>query len=183
VVVSASGVRVVGPARAFEVQPVPTLPAGTDVAAVAAFQQETAELLRRIGGAGAELARAGERLRHLRAALSSTPRADPGLHLALDSLARQADGLSLRLEGDRVRGRLSEPATPSVRGRARAVADGHWETRQAPTATQRRDLALARDGLEAVLRDLAALEAGLGRVEAAFAAAGAPWTPGRRLPP
>jgi len=52
-----------------------------------------------------------------------------------------------------------------------------------PTATQRRNLEIATAGLGALERDLKALLAGdLAKLEEAFAAAGAPWTPGRRVP-
>ena len=67
--------------------------------------------------------------------------------------------------------------------RIEAIQDGHWQTRQMPTATQRRDLEIATAGLDALERDLKALIAGdLAKLEEAFAAAGAPWTPGRRVP-
>ena len=50
-------------------------------------------------------------------------------------------------------------------------------------STQRRDLEIAKAGLDALERDLKALIAGdLVQLEEAFAAAGAPWTPGRRVP-
>jgi hypothetical protein len=52
-----------------------------------------------------------------------------------------------------------------------------------PTATQRRSLEIATAGLDALERDLKALIAGdLAKLEEAFAAAGAPWVPGRRVP-
>ncbi len=64
-----------------------------------------------------------------------------------------------------------------------AIRNGHWHTRQMPTATQRRDLEIATAGLDALERDLKALITGdLARLEEAFAAAGAPWIPGRRVP-
>jgi len=50
-------------------------------------------------------------------------------------------------------------------------------------ATQRRELEIAKAGLDALERDLKALiEGDLAKLEEAFAAAGAPWPPGRRLP-
>jgi hypothetical protein len=62
------------------------------------------------------------------------------------------------------------------------VMSGHWETRLPPTQTQRRDLAAAETGLDQLERDLKALMLGdLKQLEQAFSAAGAPWTPGRRM--
>jgi hypothetical protein len=78
---------------------------------------------------------------------------------------------------------FQEPDTPSMGDRIGAIRDGHWQTRQMPTATQRRDLEISTAGLDALERDLKALIAGdLAKLEEAFAAAGAPWTPGRRVP-
>ena len=83
---------------------------------------------------------------------------------------------------DPARQKLSEPDTLSIGDRVGAIRDGHWQTRQMPTATQRRNLEIATAGLDALERDLKALIAGdLAKLEEAFAAAGAPWTPGRRV--
>jgi hypothetical protein len=183
-VVSAAGVRRLGAPQAFEVRPVPTTPPGTDFVTVAAFQQQTAEVQRRVGAAQAELGRVTEQLRHLRAALVRTPRADPALVARMDSLDRAVTALSLRLNWDAVRGRLDESAAPSIAGRVGQVIAGHWDTRMMPTATQRRDLEIASAALDALVRELAALiEGDLARLEADLERAGAPWTPGRRLPP
>jgi hypothetical protein len=179
-VVSASGVRRLGSAQSFEVKPVPTLAPGTDVAAVVAFQQEAAELMRRLGAAGGELGRIREQLRHMRAALLRTPRAEPTLHARVDSLGRAVSALELRLYGHPVRQRLSESDVPSLAERLYLVS-GHWGTRAMPTATQRKDLELTAAGLETVLRELRALTDGeLARLNRDLEAAGAPYTPGRR---
>lgn len=56
-----------------------------------------------------------------------------------------------------------------------------FETRQQPpTATQRRDVEIARADLAALSRDLDALMKGeIAQLRAALEAAGAPWTPRR----
>ena len=85
--------------------------------------------------------------------------------------------------GDRIRGRLNESSVPSILGRIGRVAGGHWDTRQAPTTTQRQSLDVAQDGFEQLSTELSALlETELPGLEAELEAAGAPWTPGRRLP-
>jgi hypothetical protein len=180
VVVSASGVRRLGNPRSFEVKPVPNAPPGTDFVAVAAFQQQTAELRRRVAGAGAEIGGLREQLRHMRATLLQAPRANPALFVRMDSVTRALAGLELRLSGDRARQRLDESDAPSISGRVGQVMNGHWETRQTPTAAQRRDVEIATAAFEALTRDLQALvEGDLARLKADLEAAGAPWTPGR----
>jgi hypothetical protein len=131
--------------------------------------------------AGQEIGRVGDQLRHMRAALVQAPRADPGLYARIDSLGRALAGLELRLNGHPARQRLSESDTPSIGERVGMVVFGHWESRQMPTATMRRDLDLAKSALEILSRELSALAEGdLARLGADLSAAGAPWTPGRR---
>ena len=141
------------------------------------------ELMRRVAGAGEEISRAQERLRYMRAALMEAPGADPGLYGRIDDLAEALDGFRTRLSGDPVRGRLNEPSVPSIGARVGQVIGGHWNTRQMPTATQRRSLEIAADTFAVLSREMASfLEEDLPALEAALEAAGAPWTPGRRLP-
>ncbi len=183
VLVSASGARSLGAAQSFEVKPVPNLPPGTDPAAVAAFQGETAEAGRRLASVTSELALIKNQLRQMRATLPETPRADLALYARLDAVGQSVAELERRLQGDPARQNLSEPEPPSIGERVGAIRYGHWQTRQMPTATQRRSLEIATAGLDALERDLKALLAGdLAKLEEAFAAAGAPWTPGRRVP-
>jgi photosystem II stability/assembly factor-like uncharacterized protein len=183
VLVSASGARSLGAAQSFEVKPVPNLPPGTDPAAVAAFQEETAEAGRRLSSAAAELGRVKDQLRQMRATLGETPKADLALYARLNAVDQSVAELERRLQGDPARQKLSEPDTSSIGDRVGTIRYGHWQTRQMPTATQRRSLETATAGLDALERDLKALIAGdLAKLEEAFAAAGAPWTPGRRVP-
>jgi photosystem II stability/assembly factor-like uncharacterized protein len=182
--VTSAGVQSLGTAQEFNVKPVPTAPTGTDFNTVAAFQLEASELMRRVSGAGEEIDRAQERLRYMRAALVETPRADAALFARLDQLEAALAGLQTRLSGDRTRGRLNEATVPSIRGRVGRVVGGHWDSRQMPTATHRRNLEIAEADFAGFRQDLSAvIETDLPQLESALEAAGAPWTPGRRLPP
>lgn len=179
VLVTPDGVTTMGETQSFEVKVAPGLPAGTDPVAVAAFQQRTADLSRRVGAAGGELGRVRERLRYMRAALLQAPAADPALFGRLDGLNANVAGLSLRLQGDPIRGRLDESSVPTIGNRVGNVVGGHWRTRQTPTATQQRNIEIAASDLGALERELAALiEGELLSVERALEAAGAPWVPG-----
>ena len=111
VVVSASGVRSLGAAQSFEVKPVPNLPPGTDPAAVAAFQGETAEAARRLSSAAAELDRIKNQLRQMRATLGETPKADLTLYARLDAVGKAVAELERRLKATR-RGRSSPSRIP-----------------------------------------------------------------------
>jgi hypothetical protein len=136
-----------------------------------------------VSAAGSELGEIGTRLRHMRATLASTPKADPALYGRIDSVSASVADLSRRLFGDPARQRLNQSDAPSIAGRV-GSAMANWETRQMPTATQRRDLEIATSEFAALSRDLKALvEGDLARLEAALTAAGAPWTPGRGVKP
>lgn len=111
-----------------------------------------------------------------------TPRADPSLFGEIEGVQGELDDIARRLRGDQVRNSLNESTVPSIANRVGNVVDGHWSTRQNPTATQRTNIEIASRDLEVLERDLSHLiEGRLRNLEEALAAAGAPWTPGRRV--
>jgi len=181
--VSSIGVQALGSAQEFEVKAVPTAPPGTDFNAVAAFQLEASELMRRINGAGEELGEANERLRYMRAAMLQTPGADAALFTTMDELEARLAELQTRLWGDQARGRLNESSAPSISERVGNPIWGYWNTRQEPTATMRRSLQIATDEFSLFRRDLSAIiDTEIPALEEALETAGAPRTPGRRIP-
>ncbi len=180
--VTPEGIEAQGEAQDFEVKAIPSAPEGTDFDSVTAFQSEVAALMRRVHGTGKELERSQDRIRHLKAALGKTPGADAGFYERIDGLVEKLAGIQRRLSGDEVRQKLNEAAEPSVRDRAGRVAWMGWDSREAPTATQRRAIELAAADFETLRQELAALiDTELAALEADLEAAGAPWTPGRRL--
>ncbi len=178
--VTEDSVEPLGEPQAFTVKPVPNIDMSTDFVAAMAFAEETADLQRRARGATAEIGRARERLRHMRAALDETPAAGEELYQRLEAIDGRLAEVAAELQGNPTPGRYNEPTAPSITGRIGQVAGGHWGTRQEPTATQRESLAIARAGFEeVVVRLRSLLEEDLAGLERDMAAAGAPWTPGR----
>jgi len=172
-----------GEAEAFEVKPVPNAKVEIDFGAVTAFQRAVGDLSRQISGAAKEIDRTLDRLNHLQAALLETPQADSGLYSRETELRAALDQVKTRLVGDEIRQKFSEPEEPSVRMRVGRVAWIHWDTRQPPTGTQQHNFELAQTDFSALRAELTALiETDLAQFEADLEAAGAPWTPGRRLP-
>jgi hypothetical protein len=101
----------------------------------------------------------------------------------MDELGKRLAELQTRLWDDAARGRLNESTTPSISGRAGNAIWGYWNTRQEPTATMRQSLEIATTDFSVFRRDLSALiDAEIPALEEALEAAGAPWTPGRRIP-
>ena len=175
--------RSLGQPRAFQVKALPTAPPGTDFQAVAEFQHHVGELMREMSGAGEKLGSARDRLRHMRAALVRTPRADPSLFRRTDELMEEAEALRMRLNGDRVRGRMNVATEPSIMGRLGYVQYGHWDTRMEPTETMLENVEIAAGQFQDLLTELKDLvEEKIPALEEDLAAAGAPWTPGRGLP-
>ena len=171
-----SGIEPLAGPQSFMVVPVPaSAPAGE--ADQHLFGADTANLLRRISGAAAEIDGVRDRFRHLQAAITSTPNA-----LALlDDLTRlrgRLDEVARTISGDAVLERFSEPARPSCLELVRRVAGHHWQTTGAPTRTQRDTVARAAaefDEASVELRSIVDRE--LPRLQDELDAAGGPWTP------
>ncbi|MDG2281565.1 MAG: hypothetical protein P8L45_00525, partial [Longimicrobiales bacterium] len=103
------------------------------------------------------------------------------LHGRLDRLAQGLDELRLALNGDPVRGSLSQSTSPSISGRAGRAASS-WGTRQTPTGTMQDNLRMSETDFGALQENLTTfLDEQMAAVEQALADAGAPWTPGRRV--
>ena len=140
------------------------------------------DLARQLAGARLEIGRSEERLAHMRVAVLQTAVSSPTLLSEIDTARRQLATLKAQLSGDEAHGRLNEPAAPSVDGRLWRLIFGYSDTRQLPTTTQQQSLAQAQMAYATVREGLMALiETELPRLEAALSAAGAAWTPGRRL--
>lgn len=176
------GVTLVAGPQRFTVKALPTVDMTTDFAAVMTFQQVTWELLRRIHGLTVEIGRAQNRLAHLRAALVATPRADLAHFRQIEEVNATLAALEGQLTGDKVREKLHESATPALRERVQRVAHSHWQTRQPPTRTHQQTIDAAQGVLTTVTAAVAkVIDQDLVALETALEAAGAPWTPGRRL--
>lgn len=99
----------------------------------------------------------------------------------LDQVRLELRSIERELSGDRSRS-PHEEAPESIASRVNSVVFGHWRTTSNPTDTQRRALEVAREGMRPLVERLRSLiDNDMSRLDAALDAAGAPWTPGRRL--
>ena len=183
--VSASGVMLLGKSQEFEVKFLPTgVFSVPDYVAVSAFQERTAEFLRRAHGARSEIQRAGDRLRDMRYALGEAPRSELTLYGSLEQLERTLASLKRELLGDPIREHLNEASSPSILRRLQRIAAGQWDTRQAPTMTQQKSLEIAESSFRVLSKELSIfLDNDLPNIETKLEKAGAPWTPGRKVLP
>ncbi len=170
-----------GAAQEFMVRPVANMVEGTDYNAVAEFQQRTSALSRQISTAGRKMGEAGNRLQHMKAALLETPKATTSLFEGLEGLDKKLSGLRARLYGDPIRQRFNEATVPSIQSRVGIVASSHWQTRQNPTETQKMNIEIGQADFKTFKEDLVDYFNQLESFEAAMEAAGAPYTPGRKI--
>jgi len=168
-----------GEAQQFIVKPVSNAPDDTDFNAVAAFQQKTAELYRQMSMASKKLGETEESIKHMRAALLKTNKADKDLFERLKALEVQLSTLRTKLSGNRSKQRMNEATVPSLMSRVGTVISGHWETRQNPTDTQKQNIELAESEFSAFEENLGSYLDELNQYELDLEKAGAPWTPGR----
>jgi len=168
-----------GTPQTFTMKPIPATASDVDFAAVAEFQMETSELMRRVSSAGQQLGEAGERLRYLKAALPQTPKAKPGHFAKWQELQKKLADLRMRLWGDPARSGMNESTSPGIQSRVGQVAGGHWSVRQAPTETFRTNLEIASRDFTSFRQDLDQYLQALSAYEDELEAAGAPFTRGR----
>ena len=112
-------------------------------------------------------------------ALTESAQVTPEHFTRLDELEVKLSGLRTRLSGDRARQKMSESTVPSISGRVGQVMYGHWDTRQSPTATMKRNIEIAEGSFEQFKTDLKAYFTELSLYESDLEEAGVPYTPGR----
>ena len=143
------------------------------------FQKKAGELQRAMMGAGAAAEEAAESIRYMKKALLETPRADPKLLERANELEGRLQESLRTLNGDRTLRRRSEAALPGLVQRVSAQL-----TTTCPiTETTKRNYEIAAATFEKLLEDMRVLiDRDIRKLGDDLEAAGAPWTPGRRLP-
>jgi photosystem II stability/assembly factor-like uncharacterized protein len=143
------------------------------------FQKKAGELQRAMRGAGAAAEEAAESIRYMKKALLETPRADPKLLGRAEELEGRLQELLRTLNGDRTVRRRSEASLPGLIQRVSAQL-----TTTCPiTETTKRNYKIAAAAFEKLLEEMRGLiDRDIPKLGDDLEAAGAPWTPGRRLP-
>ncbi len=146
-----------------------------------AYVREAQALQRVVLAANAMMTETSTRLDALQRAVEQITRST-----TLDAEVRAAQvklrGIREQLNGDNTPGRYSEPTETSLLGRMNTAAGVGGLTE--PTGTQKSQLEIVRQRFPAIYTALKAfVETDLPRLEQAAEAQGAPWTPGRALPP
>jgi hypothetical protein len=150
-----------------------------DRAGLLAYQKKVGDLQRAMAGTGAAAQEMDRRLQFIKKALVDTPGAGAELLKIARELELRLGKLMTELYGDYTRAGRSEPSSPSLMRRL----DMQLRSTSPVTETNKRGYEIAADGFEVLLPKLRQLiEVDLPKLEEKMEAAGAPWTPGRRLP-
>jgi photosystem II stability/assembly factor-like uncharacterized protein len=157
---------------------------GADPKETAAFLARLDGVLRSTAAATAAVAQALRHVDTLGVALSRSRSAPDGLDAELASLRSDLHAIDEALAGNRARASVEDDGPHTVTRRVAAAAMGtRWST-YGPTPTHRRSLEIAEKELASLRERLnALLEERLPAFERKLEAAGAPWTPGRPVPP
>lgn len=168
----------------FEVQPL-----GWDAVtpeqrvAYAEFNSQVAKLQRVVLAAQRMVSQTKEQLDLVQRMVEGTPTLDPAFAKEARDLAQKLEDLSEKFTGDPTKPRRNEPGMPGMLDRLQTVIGGSYGVSTGPTNTHRRLLTLVNEeyvAVEAQLRQL--LETDLPNFHQKLEDAGAPWTPGRKLP-
>jgi hypothetical protein len=172
------------PPAPFEVEPLnfATL-TPPDRAVVLAFAQQTGELQRAALGTIEALNEGLNQVTNIKRLIERTPSLTLKLRQDARSLELKLLDLRERFIGDPTRARRNEPAAPGLIDRIDTIISGHWATTLAATGSHRRNYEIAAAEFEGALASLRPLlEHDLPALHDTLEAAGAPWTPGRKLP-
>jgi hypothetical protein len=173
-----------GPVR-FEVARLrPGALPGSEPRETFSFLRRVAEAERATTAATQAVSQAQERVKALRTALERSLSAPDGLDAELRAIEQELFAIDEALGGNRARATIEDGGVATISRRVRvASTGGAWST-YGPTSTHRRSLEIAEQEFAGVRERLnAVLEQRLPAFEKRLEEAGAPWTPGRPVPP
>ncbi len=143
------------------------------------FQKKVGELQRAVMGVIEIINLEIRNITFAKEALMKTPAADPHLFGLLLAIREKLGDFSMKINGDWIIGRRSEPAPPSLLKRINAQLFSTCPI----TETNKRNYEIAVHDFEELLQDLRqVIEVDLKSFKDKMEELGAPWTPGRSLP-
>jgi hypothetical protein len=144
------------------------------------FQQQTADLYRRVSAAVGIVEEFESRIDSLDLVLLSTPVESEELHRRLRDLRAGLTSINVLLVGDQTVRSRREAAPWSLQRRADSLL-GNWQNQSPMTGTDLRAYDIASAEYAVVSDKIRQLDDGLNEFENEIEEFGAPWTPGRRM--
>ena len=169
--------------QSFMLKPLHDSPeASSDRSALLAFQQETADLAKVVIAASGTSSELRNRLAYLKIGVETISSNNEILRTEIQDLETQLDDVDVILLGDGTVSGRNEPAPWSIQSRVSQIRGWGWYTQAPATGSDVDALEIAKTELDAVLKQMREVEAGVGEVEDALEDLGAPFTPGRGVP-
>jgi photosystem II stability/assembly factor-like uncharacterized protein len=157
-----------------------TLPA-TDREALVEYQNNVAELGRKINGWDEYLDNMVKKVAHIRQAIHNTPKAPKTLADRARKAAEDLDDIRFRIDGAEARASWEElpPQQVPLSYRYGIIAYSHWGSTSSPTQTQLDQYNIILEELPEILEQIKAVDSEVEKIEMEMEKYEAPWTPGR----
>lgn len=151
----------------------------TNKASLLEFQNQIAELRRRVRSAGALLSESASQLKYIKAAVQSYPSVPLDLMPRIKSLETELNQIETKLFGNSSKSKREFETYPSISGRIGTVVYQLWYTTTSATNTQKEGYRIAKEEFEPVLLKLKTSSTGITALEEELEKHGVPYTPGR----
>ena len=146
------------------------------------FQEDIAELSRKISGAGRMISEVRNKLRHIKVAIDRTSTDTDQLHAAYRSVNKELKEINKALYGDNIKTRLDIDQPPTPAGRIGWINYEQSASTAAPTGTHMMSYEIAQEEFSPIQQRLLRLvNEDLDALEQKLEDAGAPYTPGRAI--
>ena len=151
--------------------------------AIIEFAKQARNLADTVGATSVVLAKAQEQLDAIEKVVQANPQLDPALLQDVRALEVKLMDINEAFNGDPTKSRRSESAYPGFRSRLRTMMSGAVGSTEGPTETHRQQFAIIAAEYQGVAEQVSQLlDVDLPALNAKLDAAGAPWTPGRKIP-
>lgn len=151
--------------------------------AIVEFVRDAQRLAIAIRGASSVASATKEQLESVRRLIRESSELDPALENEVRAMEVRLMDIQEAFNGDPTKSRRNEPAAPGINSRLRNAMMGAMGSTEGPTGTHRRQYEIAGELFEEVIGDLKTLvEDDLPKLHKKLDDAGAPWTPGRKIP-
>ncbi len=154
-----------------------------DREAIMDFVKQAQKLSIAVRGATSVAGEAEEQLKAIKTVIQNSTELDPAMENEVRDLEIRLMDIMEAFNGDPTKTRRNESAAPGINSRLRTMMMGAMGSTEGPTGTHRRQYEIAAELHEEAVGDLKELaEDAIPALHEKLDEAGAPWTPGRKIP-
>ena len=171
-------------ASEFEIEPLTFAETSEpDRQAIMEFVTQAQKLAISVRGATGVAKEAQKQLEEIRKVIRNSTVLDPAMENEVRELEIQLLDINEKFNGDPTKSKRNESASPGINSRMQTLMFGAMGSSEGPTGTHRRQYDIAVELYKEVVDDLQALvETEIPKLHEKLDKAGAPWTPGRKIP-